>query len=102
MATGGSLESAPTDVQRDVERGVQILRAGGCTAIYVLGSVAEGRSHPESDIDFAVRGCPPDRFFRLQGRLLMELGRSSDLIDLDVDPELSDFLQREARLVRVG
>jgi predicted nucleotidyltransferase len=98
----GDLVGIPTDVQRDVELGIKILKDGGCTDVYVLGSVAEGRTHPESDIDFAVRGCPPEQFFMLQGQLLMELARSSDLIDLDVDPDLSKFLEHEATLVHVG
>ena len=102
MTLSSVLDAAPMDIQRDVARGVEILKAGGCSQVFVLGSVAEGRSHPESDIDFAVRGCPPDHFFKLQGRLLMELTRSADLIDLDVDPDLATFLEREAKLVHVG
>lgn len=98
----GDLAGISADFRRDVELGVQILRDGGVKEVYVLGSVAEGRAHPESDIDFAVRGCPPERFFKLQGRLLRELSRSSDLIDLDVDPDLAEFLGRESKMVHVG
>ena len=32
----------------------------------------------------------------------MALERSADLIDLDVDPDLAAFLEREANLVHVG
>ncbi len=92
----------PKDIEDDVVRGVEILKRGGCTEVYLMGSVAEDRIRPESDIDFAVRGCPRERFFKLQGDLLMELKRSADLIDLDVDPDLTSFIQREARLLRVG
>ena len=67
----------------------------------VRAGIDRRRAQP-SDIDFAVKGCPPDQFFKLQGRLLLELGRSADLIDLDVDPDLAAFLAREARLVHVG
>jgi len=95
-------QSVSADVLRDVERGVEILKSGGCREIYILGSVAEDRVSSESDIDFAVRGCPPERFFKLQGRLLLELSRSADLVDLDVDPELTAFLEREATLIHVG
>lgn len=98
----GELVGVPVDVQRDIELGVEILRGGGCAEVFVLGSFAEGRAHPDSDIDFAVRGCPPEKFFMLQGQLLMSLSRSSDLIDLDVDPELTDFLERQATLIHVG
>lgn len=100
--TQRELQDIPSDVQTDVSRGIQILKKGGCTAVYLLGSVAEGRVRPESDIDFAVRGCPPAKFFELQGQLLMELERSADLIDLDVDPDLTSFLEREATLLHVG
>ena len=102
LALGSEPRSTSVDVQKDVSRAVQILTDGGCSHIYVLGSVAAGTSRPDSDIDFAVRGCPPERFFRLQGRLLLELTRSADLIDLDVDPELAAFLERKDRLVHVG
>ena len=95
-------QAIPKDIQHDVVRGVDILKRGGCTEVYLMGSVAEDRIRPESDIDFAVRGCPRGRFFELQGELLMELDRSADLIDLDVDPDLTSFLEREAKLLRVG
>lgn len=95
-------QAIPKDIQNDVVRGVDILKKGGCTEVYLMGSVAEDRIRPESDIDFAVRGCPREKFFKLQGDLLMELDRSADLIDLDVDPDLTAFLERETRLVRVG
>ncbi len=102
MAQVEELQSAPADVRRDIALGIEILKSGGCHEVYVLGSVAEGRVGPNSDIDFAVRGCPPERFFKLQGRLLMELGRSADLIDLDIDADWAAFLEREAVLVHVG
>ena len=102
MTLAEALGSVPLDVREDIERGVEILKAGGCKAVFLLGSIADGRTHPGSDIDFAVRGCPSDNFFKLQGRLLLALGRSADLIDLDVDPDLAAFLERETRLVPVG
>lgn len=102
MASTADLRDVPEDIRRDVARGVDILRNGGCREVYVFGSLAEGRAHLHSDIDFAVRGCPPSRFFKLQGRLLVELARSADLVDLDADPALAAFLEREAVLIHVG
>ena len=92
----------PIEVRADVERGIDILKEGGCREVYLFGSITDGRSGIMSDIDFAVRGCPERNFFKLQGRLLVELNKSSDLIDLDADPELAAFLEHEARLVHVG
>ena len=102
MTTTADLRDVAGDIKRDIARGVEILRSGGCREVYVFGSVAEGRVNLQSDIDFAVRGCPASRFFKLQGRLLVELTRSADLLDLDADPELAAFLEREAVLIHVG
>ena len=96
------LQDVPDGIRRDVARGVAILKEAGCQQVYVFGSIAEGRVQPDSDIDFAVRGCPAKLFFKLQGRLLIALRRSADLIDLDADPDLASFLVREAAMVRVG
>ena len=95
------LGDIPDDMQRDLARGVAILKEAGCQQVYVFGSIAEGHVRPDSDIDFAVRGCPAKLFFKLQGRLLVELRRSADLIDLDADPDLAAFLEREAAMIHV-
>lgn len=96
------LERLPDTFRRDIEQAVEILKGGGCKEVYLFGSAAEDRPGPKSDIDLAVRGCPDGEFFRLQGKLLMELERMADLVDLDQDPDLADFLEREALLVHVG
>ena len=79
-----------------------MLKKGGCNEVFVLGSVAEGRVRADSNIDFAVRGCPPEQFFRLQGKLLTTLGRRADLIDMDADSELAAFLESQAVLLDAG
>lgn len=86
----------------DVARAVELSRAEGCTEVYVFGSVAVGKARSRSDLDIAVRGCPPDRFYRLLGRLMVELSHPVDLVDLDLDREIADFLTAEGSLVHVG
>ena len=49
-----------------------------------------------------VRGCPAEMSYRLQGKLLLELTRSAELVDLDADADLTSFLEREANLTHVG
>ena len=102
MKNADNLKDLPEDVKLDVKKAVEILKKGGCREIYIFGSLTESRVHPISDIDFAVKGCPPQEFYKLQGKLLVELNRSSDLIDLDSDTDLASFLEREAVLVNVG
>ena len=96
------LEVFPEEYRTDIERAVQILRAGGCREVYVFGSVAEDRTREGSDLDLAVSGCPPRNFFPLLGRLLTELDHSVDLIDLDRESRLVGFLQNHELLVHVG
>lgn len=96
------LERIPESFRQDVERAVQILRGAGCEKVYLFGSLVEGALSAVADIDLAVRGCPPGKFFRLQGRLLMELDHPVDLVDLDKDAQLASFLQSEGRLLDVA
>lgn len=102
MAIIDRLPELTDTIRQDIEKGVDILKRGGCTSIYIFGSLAEGRATSRSDIDFAVRGCPASEFYNLQGKLLLGLSRSADLIDLDSDEELASFLEREATLIHVG
>jgi predicted nucleotidyltransferase len=75
----------PPDYQADLERAAQILKEAGCTKIFLFGSLAEGNLREGSDIDLAVRGCPPKEYFHVWGQLLRELQHPVDLIDLDED-----------------
>ena len=102
MPTIADIAGVSDAVRRDLVRGVSILKAGGCEEVYLFGSVADASGTSRSDIDFAVKGCPADLFYKLQGKLLLELARSVDLIDLDADAELATFLEREANLIHVG
>ena len=87
--------------REDLERAVQILKEAGCTEIYLFGSVASGETHARSDIDLAVRGCPPDRFFHTLGRLMMALDHSVDLVDLDEPSIFVRYLLDSGELVRI-
>lgn len=42
----------------------------GATRIILFGSLAQGRFHEDSDIDLAVAGIEPGRFFFALGELL--------------------------------
>jgi predicted nucleotidyltransferase len=94
--------SIPEYFQADVSRAVRILKEGGCTEIFLFGSRASGKARDGSDIDLAIRGCPPGHFFHLLGQLLLELDHSVDLVDLDTEDAFAQHLQKEGVLVRVG
>ncbi|MBT3497508.1 MAG: nucleotidyltransferase domain-containing protein [Gemmatimonadales bacterium] len=92
----------PAAYHRDVTRAVAICKEEGCRAIYVFGSVVAGSPGIRSDLDLAVRGCPPERYYGLLGRLMEEVGVPVDLIDLDSDTRIADYLEREGQLIHVG
>jgi predicted nucleotidyltransferase len=94
--------AVPAVFQEDIHRAVRILKEGGCSEIYLFGSGITGKIRVESDIDFAVRGCPQGRFFHLLGRLLWELDHPVDLVDLDAQDAFAQYLQKEGELLRIG
>jgi len=54
----------PQTYQENLTRAIEILQQGGCTEVYLFGSLASGKFHQHSDIDLAVRGCPSGNFLR--------------------------------------
>lgn len=92
----------PEAYQKDLARAVEILKAGGCREVYLFGSLVEGRLKSSSDIDLAVKGCPPGKFFYLQGKLLLALSRPADLVSLDSDDPFAEYLQTKGRLRQIA
>ena len=92
----------PEEFRADVDRATGICKEEGCREVYVFGSVATGKHGPRSDLDIGVRGCPPERFYRLLGRLLEELTHGVDLVDLYSETRVAEFLEQEGQLLHVG
>jgi len=92
--------SHPT--QTIIERIVSVLKEEGATEVYIFGSVANGAERATSDLDLAVRGLPPRRFFRALARASEAAGQSIDLIDLDESNPFTQHLNRSGQLRRVG
>ena len=97
-----SAKAISPEYRSDVARAVNICKAEGCRDVFIFGSVAAGRNRPRSDLDIAVRGCPPESFYHLLGRLMDELTHPVDLVDLDLETRVAEFLEQEGQLVHVG
>jgi len=91
----------PESFQEDLRRAIQVLKDGRCSEVFLFGSGAAGRIRERSDIDLAIRGCPPDDFFHLLGQLFWELDRPVDLVDLDAPDPFAQYLQKKGELVRI-
>ena len=94
--------AVPEIFQEDIDQAVRILKEGGCSEIFLFGSAAEGRAREISDIDIAIRGCPPGHFFRLLGKLLRELKHPVDLVNLDAQDSFATYLLKEGTLLQIG
>jgi predicted nucleotidyltransferase len=95
------MAAIPKTFQPDIDKAADILKAAGCHECYIFGSIADGRSTDGSDIDLAVRGLPPERFFYIYGQLSRQVQRSIDLVDLDDGSRFSRKLQRRETMTRV-
>ncbi len=95
------MPAIPEPFKPDIDKAADILKAAGCFECYIFGSIAEGRSGDHSDIDLAVRGLPPERFFYISGQLSRHIRRPIDLVDLDDGSRFSLKLQRREAMMRV-
>ena len=85
-----------------VQRAAAELKAAGASEVYVFGSMAQYNDSATSDVDLAVSGLPPSVFYRMGARVSDLIGRSVDLIDLDISTPFTRHLREENELVRVG
>ena len=85
-----------------LEQGATLLKNAGAREVYVFGSVAAGRAGEGSDVDLAVSGLPPERFFPVMARLADLFDRTVDLVDLDDRTPFIAYLRRKGLLQRVA
>ena len=86
----------------EIQRAVDILQHNGAREVYVFGSHARGDARPGSDLDLAVRGVPPERFYRAVGELCSALSISVDVVDLDESSPTLDYLKEHGDFLRVA
>lgn len=93
--------SIPSEYVVDVEKALSIIKNEGCIEAYIFGSLFKGNYSLNSDIDIAVRGLKPDRYFKVYGQLLTNLEKNVDLIDLDDESNFSKLLIGKGEMHRV-
>ncbi len=81
---------------------VDFLKSEGAREVYLLGSWATDRSCSHSDIDLAVTGLAPEKFFAVLAGLSELIDVPVDLIDLDRHSPVVDCVRELGDLRRVG
>ena len=97
-----SVTNKPNDIEQAIDQAVAILKAAGAEEVYLFGSSVSGQTHLDSDIDLAVAGLPPGKFFEAMGRIQLILPRPLDLIDLEVNTPFIIYLKEKGKLHRVA
>ena len=80
-----------------------ILLEAGSLEVYVFGSASDlSASHEARDLDIAVRGLSPDKFFPVYGLLIGALKHPVDLVPLNRPSAFTRLLLRGGSLRRVA
>jgi predicted nucleotidyltransferase len=92
----------PGDYINDINKAFNILNKEGCKDIYLFGSLVMGNTRKGSDLDIAVKHCPEGSYFKILGKLMMELEHPVDLIVLDENDDFVNFIEQNGDLVHVS
>ncbi|MCX5676718.1 MAG: nucleotidyltransferase domain-containing protein [Planctomycetota bacterium] len=90
------------ELKEQIAKAAEALKKAGAREVYLFGSIAQERIRQGSDIDMAVSGLPPARFFQALGEAADLLDVPLDLVDLDEDNPFTEYLREHGELVRVG
>ena len=88
--------------EKAVIAAADLLRGLGATQVFIFGSAARGELRPDSDVDLAVTGLPPQVYFSAVSKASDLLGRPVDLVDLDDSTPLVRYLLGSGDLVHVA
>ncbi len=92
----------PEEFEKDIDLAVEYLKTLSVAEIYLFGSVVKGTPSGRSDLDIAVRGIDPLKFFLAISELQGLLEHDVDLINLDFRDEFTESLEKSGELLRVS
>lgn len=76
------------EARRAAQRAARVLREGfGVEEVWLFGSLVTGPRHDAFDVDLAVRGLPPERYFAALARVCDVVGGPVDLVTLETCSE---------------
>lgn len=88
--------------KEEILTAANLLRSMGASDVFIFGSLVRGELRPDSDIDIAVSGLPPEVYFSAVSKVSEVVGRPVDLLDLDDKTPRVRHLIGSGELVRVG
>jgi predicted nucleotidyltransferase len=88
-------------IKKEIEKAVAILKQFGATEVYLFGSWATGKAHPDSDLDLAVSGIQPERWYRVWAKVMFALNPDVHLVDLGFPDDFTEYLRANEKLKSV-
>jgi predicted nucleotidyltransferase len=85
-----------------IKKAAEKLKAAGAREVYLFGSAVRGTMEERSDIDLAVSGLPPEKFFQVLAQVEDIFQRPIDLVDLDEENPFTLYLREENELQALG
>jgi predicted nucleotidyltransferase len=89
-------------LQKEIDLAVKILKEAGAKEVYLFGSILSGKFLKTSDVDLAVAGLPPEKYFAVMARMTLALKIPFDLVDLDEPSPFVTYLKDKGQLRHVG
>jgi predicted nucleotidyltransferase len=80
--------------ERDKAVITALARRYGAARVWLFGSSAHGRKRG-TDIDLAVEGVAPARFFEFAGKLMLSLSQPVDVLPMGRRSKLGTLIRRE-------
>lgn len=80
--------------EKDKATILELARHYGVDKVYLFGSGADPQQQGR-DIDLAVTGIDPRRFFAFYGDLILKLSRPVDLVDVSKETKFNRLVRRE-------
>jgi predicted nucleotidyltransferase len=96
MIAYNEINKYPEDISSELIKAVNILRMEGVKKVILFGSLAKKHFRDHSDIDLACEGLEDRRFFSVFGKLLLNINKPLDLIDInDADEFFANRVKEE-------
>jgi predicted nucleotidyltransferase len=95
------LDKIPEEYQGDIKKASNLLKNEGCKAVFLFGSMVNGKIHQGSDIDIGIMGLPPKKFFSVYAHLDKELSNKIDLVDFDLHKDFYVLLNSLGEVVEL-
>lgn len=91
-----------SELTAEIKQAAAILIEAGAQEVYLFGSAAEESQVEGSDVDMAISGLPPHRFYQALSAASRVMNRSLDLVDLDEHTPFTQFLKQQGKSRRVA